>query len=92
MSRLLIHRRRNRQPPSRVSWLVMLAATAFLFTSLAACSTILAGGIGTVYAYQHITRDLPNPNDLATRPLAQVTQLYDRTGQHLLYEFYEERR
>ena len=35
---------------------------------------------------------LPNPSDLASRPLAQVTQIYDRTGQTLLYEFYEERR
>ena len=47
-------------------------------------------GMGTAYAY--VTRGLPNPSDLASRPLAQVTQIYDRTGQTLLYEFYEERR
>ena len=46
--------------------------------------------MGTAYAY--VTRGLPNPSDLASRPLAQVTQIYDRTGQTLLYEFYEERR
>jgi 1A family penicillin-binding protein len=67
--------------------MALAVAASFGFVGL---STLVVGGVGTAYAY--VTRDLPNPSDLANRPLAQVTQLYDRTGQHLLYEFYEERR
>src|SRR5205085_6835158 len=46
----------------------------------------------TAYAYQQVTRDLPDPGALAALPLPQATQLYDRTGQHLLYEFFDEQR
>jgi 1A family penicillin-binding protein len=46
----------------------------------------------TVQAYHALRRDLPDPAGLEAQPLAQVTQLYDRTGQHLLHEFYDERR
>jgi 1A family penicillin-binding protein len=66
----------------------VLAAGGLCF--IIGLATLLVGGAGTAYAY--VTRDLPNPANLVNLPLAQVTQLYDRTGQHLLYEFYEERR
>ena len=64
----------------------------FLFITVMGCSTALAGGAGTVYAFNTIRRDLPDPKSLESLPLPQVTRIYDRTGQHLLYEFYEERR
>ena len=32
------------------------------------------------------SRDLPNPNDLGTRQVTESTKIYDRTGEHLLYE------
>ncbi|HEX2036869.1 MAG TPA: PBP1A family penicillin-binding protein [Chloroflexota bacterium] len=88
MSRSLVRRRLHRQPPPSYRILIALAAVAVF--SFVGCTAVLVGGAGTAYAY--ISKDLPNPQELATRPLAQVTQLYDRTGQHLLYEFYEERR
>ena len=88
MSRSLVHRRLHRPRPRSYRWLLLLAA-ASLF-SFVGCTAAVVGGVGTAYAY--VTRGLPNPNDLASRPLAQVTQIYDRTGQTLLYEFYEERR
>ncbi|MBI3973405.1 MAG: PBP1A family penicillin-binding protein [Chloroflexi bacterium] len=88
MSRILVHRRLNRTPPPSYRLLVMLAAVSLF--SVVGCSTALVGGLGTGYAV--VSKDLPNPTELANRPLAQVTQLYDRTGEHLLYEFYEERR
>lgn len=31
-------------------------------------------------------RDLPNPNQLMGREIAQSTRIYDRSGQHILYE------
>ena len=33
-----------------------------------------------------ISRDLPNPNQLMKREVAQSTKIYDRTGEHILYE------
>lgn len=33
-----------------------------------------------------ISRDLPDPNKLTERQIAQSTKIYDRTGTHLLYE------
>ena len=35
-----------------------------------------------------ITRDLPNPNQLIDREIAQSTKIYDRTGENLLYEIH----
>lgn len=33
-----------------------------------------------------ISRDLPNPNQLLEREIAQSTKIYDRSGEHVLYE------
>lgn len=41
--------------------------------------------VGSLYAFW-ISRDLPNPNQLISREVAQSTKIYDRTGQHVLYE------
>lgn len=88
MSRALVRRRINRAPPP--SYRILWGLAALVLFGMVGCSSIAVGGVGTAYAF--VTKDLPNPADLSSRPLAQVTQLYDRTGQHLLYEFYEERR
>ena len=34
------------------------------------------------------SRDLPDPNRLIDRSVAQTTKLYDRTGEHILYEIH----
>ncbi len=39
-----------------------------------------------------ISRDLPDPNRLVEREVAQSTKIYDRTGEHLLYEVYQEQK
>jgi 1A family penicillin-binding protein len=41
--------------------------------------------IGSIYV-AWISRDLPNPNQLISREIAQSTKIYDRTGEHILYE------
>ncbi|MFA5184796.1 MAG: penicillin-binding protein [Patescibacteria group bacterium] len=41
--------------------------------------------VGIIYAAV-ISRDLPNPNQLIDREIAQSTKIYDRTGEHVLYE------
>jgi 1A family penicillin-binding protein len=39
----------------------------------------------TLYA-AWVSRDLPDPNSLISRQIPQSTKIYDRTGEHLLYE------
>jgi membrane peptidoglycan carboxypeptidase len=41
----------------------------------------------TLYA-AWISRDLPDPNTLITRAVPQSTKIYDRTGEHVLYEIH----
>src|SRR5438445_11126259 len=40
----------------------------------------LGGGAEAVDKYQTYTRDLPNPNSLNPKELAQATNIYDRNG------------
>lgn len=35
-----------------------------------------------------ISRNIPNPNELIDREIAQSTTIYDRSGEHILYEFH----
>jgi len=43
----------------------------------------------TALFYFFILKDLPSPNKLITRPIAQTTKIYDRHG-HLLYKIYHQ--
>lgn len=56
---------------------------------------LVAGVIGfallTLYV-AWISRDLPDPNNLHNRHVAESTKIYDRTGEHLLYEIYLDRK
>ena len=45
-------------------------------------------GILTVGAFAWYSRDLPDPNKIIERDLAQSTKIYDRTGEKLLYEIH----
>lgn len=49
---------------------------------------ILAGFILLAMLVAWYSRDLPDPNNLQERAIAQSTQIYDRTGEHLLYEIH----
>lgn len=42
---------------------------------------------GTIYT-AWISRTLPDPDKLTEREIAQSTKIYDRTGEHLLYEVF----
>src|SRR3989339_1400147 len=59
----------------------------FLLVSFFALCFV-AGTITVVW----ITRDLPDPNKLMERQVSQSTKIYDRTGQHLLYEVYQDQK
>jgi len=41
------------------------------------------------FSYLFVLKDLPSPDKLITRPIAQTTKIYDRHG-HLLYKIYRQ--
>jgi penicillin-binding protein 1A len=47
--------------------------------------------IGTIVV-AWISRDLPDPDKLNSRQVSQSTKIYDRTGEHLLYEVYQNQK
>lgn len=61
---------------------------------LVKASIILVASIIIIFtaAVAWISRDLPNPNQLMGREIAQSTKIYDRTGQNVLYEISGEER
>jgi len=59
----------------------------FVFLILAAVGFIFGTGV-ILWA----SRDLPDPNNLASQQVAQSTKIYDRTGTHLLYEVYQDQK
>lgn len=47
--------------------------------------------IGTIVV-AIVSRELPDPEKLSERQIAQSTKIYDRTGEHLLYEVYQDQK
>ncbi len=48
----------------------------------------VAGGFALLVFAAWVSKDLPDPNSLSMRNVAQSTKIYDRTGKVLLYEIY----
>jgi 1A family penicillin-binding protein len=49
----------------------------------------LLGGLVVFFAYLWFASTLPSADDIMNRDVAQSTKIYDRTGEHLLYEIAE---
>lgn len=49
---------------------------------------ILGGAISLAALAAWVSHDLPNPNTLLDRTVAQSTKIYDRTGTHVLYDIH----
>lgn len=64
----------------RKSWIkkIAIAATALLVLGFFSLTVMAA----------FVSRNLPNPNVLTTRDIPQSTQIFDRTGAHLLYQIH----
>ncbi|MFA6995530.1 MAG: penicillin-binding protein [Patescibacteria group bacterium] len=69
---------KSQKPKKRKHLIKQLVITAFLLG-------IIALVVGLIYIAL-ISRNLPNPNQLINREVAQSTKIYDRTGQTVLYE------
>jgi membrane peptidoglycan carboxypeptidase len=61
---------------------------------LLAAGFLLAGvlAVAATIFFATTVRDLPDPNNIATRQVEQSTKFYDRTGTHLLYELHGDER
>jgi len=70
------HRPKSRRPKKALFKKLLKIILIF------AAVLLIAGFIYTLI----ISRNLPNPNQLINRQVAQSTKIYDRTGEHVLYE------
>lgn len=52
----------------------------------------LFGAVGTAAAFIYFSKDIPDPDRIIDRSVAQSTKIYDRTGEHLLYEIHGEEK
>ncbi len=89
----LLPDKRFKHPPKNQQFKGSLTWKKVLKTLL-----LIAGGffvIGlfsfTVFA-AWISRNLPDPNSLSTREVAQSTKIFDRTGNHLLYDIHGDKK
>ncbi len=74
----------RKKPKSKRKWLKPL-----IFTAVGLC---ILGFITATVVIAVISRDLPDPEKLSERQVAQSTKIYDRTGEHLLYEVYQDQK
>lgn len=51
-----------------------------------------AGFIGMAVIFAWVSRDLPDPDRLLTREVEKSTKIWDRTGEHLLYEIHGDQK
>ena len=90
---LVARRSRRHRRKKKPNWLLRLLgffAVAIVFVTLLVSLTGL-GAIAGVYAYY--AKDLPDPEKIETeQEKFETTKLYDRTGQHLLYEIFDPHR
>lgn len=49
---------------------------------------VFACSLGILGLMAFISRNLPNPDSLTERSISQTTKIYDRTGEHVLYEIF----
>ncbi|MFH1077668.1 MAG: penicillin-binding protein [Patescibacteria group bacterium] len=64
------------------------AKTILIWIGAIGTGLVLLGILGVTVAFAWFSRDLPDPNSLLDRNVAQSTKLFDRTGTVLLYEIH----
>jgi len=89
ISALLRRNDKNRAPSPQERAAKKKKLKSLLLVLLVTAGTLLVlGAFGLTIALAWISRDLPDPNSLINRNVAQTTKIYDRTGTHLLYEIH----
>lgn len=59
---------------------------------LALFTLCVFGFLGTTILVAWASKDLPDPNRLTDREIAESTKIYDRSGTHLLYEIFADEK
>lgn len=65
-----------------------LSKSALQTALLAASLVVMAGSLFVLGLFAFVSRDLPDPKQLTERSIPETTQIFDRTGEHLLYEIF----
>ncbi len=81
----------SRVPESRRSRRGLLDLPLRLYLKIVVVGVGVCFMVGTVVALW-VSRELPDPNKLTNRQIAESTKIYDHTGQHLLYEVYQNQK
>jgi penicillin-binding protein 1C len=82
------HRRRKTGATLR-----LLFSKGFIANAILAALIVAVGGVifvGLLFIF--LGRNLPDPNALQDRSVAQSTKIFDRTGEHLLYEIHGDQK
>ena len=85
-------RRSNHRGASHIMARLLLAFAIITAGAIGFSLAAVAGSVGAVYAYY--ARDLPDSSELAITQETEAfetVKIYDRTGQHLLYEVVDPR-
>ena len=87
----IARRRRGRQPGNGAFTIATrLGLILLLSAALLAVATLVSGISAAGAAYAYFAKDLPNPDTLGERASTfKTTKIYDRTGQHVLYEIFD---
>ncbi|MGB5018143.1 MAG: PBP1A family penicillin-binding protein [Candidatus Moraniibacteriota bacterium] len=64
----------------------------FRFSLKLSLFIFILGVLATVGIFAYIAKDLPSPGKVNKRFIAESTKIYDRTGEHLLYEVHGEEK
>jgi len=88
----ILRRQRRRENSGGGKLVIRILAGLFVFILLINLA-ILFMGVGSVAGvYAHFAQDLPDPEQIETEQEDfETTKIYDRTGQHLLYEVFDPR-
>jgi membrane carboxypeptidase/penicillin-binding protein len=93
--KILIRRRRRRRENNNnggQSLLMRLLIGTVTLTVLSAVLIVMSGVGAVAGVYAYYAKDLPDPEAIETEQEEfETTKIYDRTGQHLLYEVFDPR-
>lgn len=64
----------------------------FKFIFRLAILMLVVGVLAIAGVFIYFSKDIPDPDKIANRSVAQSTKIYDRTGEHLLYEIHGEEK
>lgn len=80
------------RPPLRIKRRRLLLRRLLQWAALVAGIALLSGVFLVVAAFAWYARDLPDPHKIKDRAIAQSTQIFDRTGEHLLYQVHGDKK